>query len=86
MSRKHEQARDSNPMALGRVMIDWTPGATDLPGGVKAVIFNAAGTCDLIDGAGVTHEDFPFAALAELPIVPDRITAMATATKCWLVL
>lgn len=79
------QQRIDSPLALGTRLTEHTPADTDLPGGVKAVLFNADGTCDIknLDGSAVAG--VPVLKMQPMMVIPARITAMATATKCYLV-
>jgi hypothetical protein len=70
---------------LGARLTEWTPGTTALPTGVKAVMFNADGTADLTNDDDSTVSGVPVLKMQALPIVPKKVTAMATATKCYLV-
>lgn len=78
-------SRDTNPTALGVRLTSWTPGATALPGGVRAVCFNADGTADITNDDDTTEAGVPVLKMQPMLTVPKKVTAMATATKCYLV-
>lgn len=79
------EQRKSNVSALGSRMVSYTPSASVLPDGVKAVVFNADGTADITNDDDSTEAGVPVVKMMPLPFVPKKITAMATATKCYLV-
>ena len=86
MPDNYSRVRDNNPMAFGVRLTTWPVGEGYLPRDVKAVCFNTAGTCDITNDDGSTEDGVPFAAMQPLPIVPAKIRAMSSATKCYLVL
>jgi hypothetical protein len=85
MADQYSGVRDNNPMALGVRLTSWEPSATALPSGVKAVFFNGDGTCDITNDDDTTEAGVPVLKMQPLPIVPKKVTAMATATKCYLI-
>ena len=85
MPDQYSGVRDNNPMSLGVRLTAWTPSSTDLPAGVKGVCFNADGTADITNDDGSTEAGVPVSKMVPLPTVPKKVTAMATATKCYLI-
>lgn len=85
MPDQFSPVRDNNPMAFGVRLTAWTVGNTDLPPSVKAVCFNAAGTCTITNDDDSTEAGVPVQAMIPLLTIPKRVTAMGTATKCYLV-
>jgi hypothetical protein len=79
------QQRIDNPLAFGTRLTEHTPADSDLPGGVKVVMFDADGTVDIKNPDGTAITGVPVKAMAPLAFIPARVTAMATATKCYLV-
>ncbi|HQX85898.1 MAG TPA: hypothetical protein PKV23_10445 [Aestuariivirga sp.] len=63
-----------------------TPAATDLPGNVRAVVFDAAGTMSFKNSTGgSTVTGFPVLSGVPLPFIPVQITAMTGPTTCFLI-
>lgn len=85
MGDRYSGVRDNNPMALGKRITAWTVGSTALPIDVKAVMFNADGTADITNEDDTTEAGVPVLKMQPLAIVPKKVTAMATATKCYII-
>ena len=85
MIGKYSTEHSDNAVAFGSIIEEYDPADTDLPVNVKAVLFNADGTCDIKNPDGSAVTGIPVKAMVPLPVVPARVTAMATATKCYLV-
>ena len=78
--------RRTNILAFGGTLKEYTPADADLPAGVKAVFFNADGTASIKNADGSAVIGVPVFAGQPMLVVPARVTAMATATKCYLVI
>jgi len=82
--------RAGNADSLGTTITDYTPADANLPGYVKAVFFDADGTCTIknIASDGTVSSAIsgvPVIKGVTLPFVPGRVTAMTGPTKCFLV-
>lgn len=86
MADKFAIDRETNPYQFGSKIMEWTPGATDLPPETRAVIFNDDGTADLTNQDETIVAAFPVVANTCLPVIPLKITAMSGPTKCYLVI
>lgn len=86
MKKIFDLKRSSNPTQFGGTIREWTPGSTNLPADVRAVIFNGDGTVNLTNQDGTTVAAFPVVANTCLPVIPLKITAMSGPTKCYLVI
>jgi hypothetical protein len=84
MGRYTEQ-RDANAIALGKRLSEHTVGASEIPGDVKAICFNADGTADITNDDDSTVAGVPVVKMVPMVVVPKKVTAMATATKCYLI-
>jgi hypothetical protein len=79
-------AQRDNPDSFGRTLTDYTPTDADLPNDIKAVFFDADGTCTIKPaGGGTAIPGVPIIKGFPLPFVPGRITAMSGPTHCFLV-
>lgn len=85
MADNYGTKRLEDPTLLGTVLSEWTVGATELTGDIRAVMFNADGTCDLTNQDDTTEAGVPVIKMQPLPVVPKKVTAMATATKCYVI-
>lgn len=85
MADKYSGVRDNNPMALGKRLTAWTVGANAIPDDAKGVCFNADGTADITNDDDSTEAAVPVLKMQPMVIVPKKVTAMATATKCYLI-
>jgi hypothetical protein len=85
MPDQYSAVRDNNPTAYGERLTEHTVGSSALPSGVKAVLFNADGTADLTNSDDSTIAAVPVLKMVPLAIIPKKVTAIATATKCYLV-
>lgn len=75
---------DLNNQALGKEATEHTPADTDLPAGVKAVVFDADGTMTFKNsGAAITG--YPVIKGQPLAFIPTQITAMTGPAKCFLI-
>jgi len=86
MTDKFAIDRNRNPFQFGSKIQEWEPGTNELPRATRAVIFDNDGTCDLTNADDTTVTAFPIVALACLPIIPKKITAMSGPAKCYLVI
>jgi hypothetical protein len=86
MAGPYDGQRAEDGTAFGGILKAWPVGSTVLPSNVKAVLFNADGTADLTNSDDSTEAAVPVLKMVPLPFVPKKVTAMATATKCYIVL
>jgi len=84
MGRYTEQ-RDSNAMMIGKRLSEHTVGATEIPGDVKAICFDADGTADITNDDDTTVSGVPVIKMQPMCVLPKKVTAIATATKCYLI-
>lgn len=86
MADRFSTRRRDDPLSLGSSAAEHTPADTDLPGDVKAVVFDAAGTMSYKNtSGGSVITGFPVQAGVLVPFIPLRITAMDGPTKCFLI-
>jgi hypothetical protein len=78
-------SRRDNPDSLGLTLTDYTPADADLPIDIKAVFFDADGTCTVKNEGGGDSFTVPVFSGQPLPFVPGRVVAMTGPTKCFLV-
>lgn len=85
MADRFQPERMESAIALGSRLSEWTVGSDPLPDGVKAVCFDADGTADITNADDTTVAAVPVVKMQPMPVVPKKVTAMATATKCYIV-
>lgn len=85
MADKFSLLRADDPGCLGHNLVEWTVGAGELPPETKAVLFNDDGACDLTNQDDSTVSAVPVLKMQPLPVIPKKVTAMASATACYIV-
>lgn len=85
MADNFSTSRQNSPLAYGTQAVAYTPADADLTPGVKAVVFDAAGTMTYKNATGGAITGFPVAAGVPVPFIPARITAMTGPTLCFLI-
>lgn len=86
MAGKFSTEQATSAQAYGTILKEHTPADADLPINVKAVFFDADGTCDIKNPDGTAVTGVPVAKGYPITVVPARITAMTGPTKCYLVM